>query len=258
MKEETIKKLVKREYGKIAQNSLSRTLPCVSCCTTLSKEIGYREEDLTSAPQGANLGLGCGNPVAIASLKEGDTVVDLGCGAGFDCFLAAKAVGENGRVIGVDMTLEMIEKARENARKGNYPQVEFRLGEIESLPIGDNTADVVISNCVINLSPNKEKAFAEAFRILKPSGQLHVSDLVLNGNLPTSIKGSIEAYIGCVAGAVKKEAYLAAIKKAGFENILIVKELSYPLHKILSSFASSDIIGEELQITSIHISAQKP
>ena len=172
MKQEKIKKSVRDRYGKIAKKAGSCCLPSASCCggentvKKIGKGIGYSTEDLKSVPEGANLGLGCGNPIALASLHEGETVVDLGSGAGIDCFLAAKQVGKNGQVIGVDMTPEMLDKARENARKDGYQNVEFRLGEIENLPVADNIADIIISNCVINLAPDKERVFREAFRVL--------------------------------------------------------------------------------------------
>ncbi|HOJ51609.1 MAG TPA: arsenite methyltransferase [Syntrophales bacterium] len=255
---ERVKESVKTAYGKIAKKSLSCCLPPTACSiTTLTEKIGYREEDLQSVPEGANLGLGCGNPLALASLKEGDTVVDLGCGAGFDCFLAARKVGKKGRVIGIDMTQEMIEKAKANAIKGKYEQVEFRLGEIEYLPLNENTADVIISNCVINLSPDKERAFAEAFRVLKPGGFLHISDMVLNGELPPTIRDSMEAYIGCIAGAVEKEEYLSAIRKAGFVNIKVVKESAYPVQELLSPLMDLDETTD-IKVISILVSAQKP
>ncbi|MDH4067872.1 MAG: arsenite methyltransferase, partial [Dehalococcoidia bacterium] len=175
-----------------------------------------------------NLGLGCGNPVALASLKEGEVVLDLGSGAGFDCFLAASRVGPQGKVIGVDMTPEMLDKARENVRQGNYQNVEFRLGEIENLPVADNSVDVIISNCVINLSQDKPKVFKEAFRVLKPGGRLMVSDIVLLGDLPREILNSVEAYVGCIAGASKKIDYLEAIKAAGFTQVEVVDETVFP------------------------------
>jgi SAM-dependent methyltransferase len=180
-------------------------------------------------PEGANLGLGCGNPIALASLKEGETVLDLGSGAGFDCFLAARAVGPKGRVIGVDMTPEMIDKSRENARKSGFGNVEFRLGEIEHLPAADNSVDAVISNCVINLSTAKDKVFAEAYRVLKPGGRVMISDLVLSRELPEPVAGSLAAYAGCISGAVMKDAYLRMIEAAGFRDVGIAEETSFSI-----------------------------
>jgi len=235
MRKEKIKKAVREGYAKIAKQDSSCCVPANSCCGStdlaqnVSKTIGYTEEELKAVPEGANLGLGCGNPVALASLREGETVLDLGSGAGLDCFLAANKVGKNGRVIGVDMTPEMIDKARENVRKGNYENVEFRLGEIENLPVADNSVDVVISNCVINLSPDKRRVFNEAFRVLKPGGRLMVSDIVLLRELPDFIKGSIEAYIGCLSGAIMKDEYIDAIKAAGFQKVRIIDEFSFSL-----------------------------
>jgi SAM-dependent methyltransferase len=200
----------------------------------VSKKIGYSEEEMSSVPEGANLGLGCGNPVALASLKEGETVLDLGSGAGFDCFLASARVGRNGKVIGVDMTPEMIDKARENARKGKYQNVEFRLGEIENLPVADGTVDVVISNCVINLSPDKKGVFEEAFRVLKPNGRLMVSDIVLLRKLPDVIRRNAEAYVGCLSGAEMKEKYLKMIEDAGFREIKVVQEEIFPVEYMIS------------------------
>ena len=193
----------------------------------ISKNIGYTEHELNSVPEGANLGLGCGNPVALLSLKEAETVLDLGSGAGFDCFLAANKVGKNGKVIGVDMTPEMLDKARENAKKVGYENVEFRLGEIENLPCADNSIDVIISNCVINLSPDKKRVFDEAFRVLRPGGRLMVSDIVLLGKLPEFIKNSKEAYVGCISGAIMKDEYLGLIKEAGFQNIRVLDETTF-------------------------------
>lgn len=189
--------------------------------------MGYSLEDLKSVPEGANLGLGCGNPVALASLKEGETVLDLGSGAGFDSFLAANRVGQSGKVIGVDMTPEMVETAQTNAKKNDYKNVEFRLGEIESLPVDNNTIDVIISNCVINLSPDKPQVFQEAYRVLKSGGRLMVSDMVLLQELPKAIKGSVEAYVGCIAGASLKDDYLKMINEAGFDNITVINESEY-------------------------------
>jgi arsenite methyltransferase len=208
---EEIRKVVRERYAKVVKQDSPCCTPVKSCCggteliQDISLKIGYTKEELKAVPEGANLGLGCGNPVALASLKQGETVLDLGSGAGFDCFLAAGMVGNKGRVIGVDMTPEMVEKARDNARKGNYANVEFRLGEIETLPVADNSVDAVISNCVINLSPDKKKVFAETFRALKPGGRLMISDIVLLKELPAFIKNSVEAYIGCVSGAMLKD-----------------------------------------------------
>lgn len=275
MKQDEIKTAVRQGYGKIANTGGSCCAPDVSCCgpqktlEKISQEIGYRTEDLQSVPEGANLGLGCGNPIAMSSLKEGETLVDLGSGAGFDCFLAAQAVGKKGKVIGVDMTPEMLDKARGNLRKGDFPQVEFRLGEIENLPVADNTADIIISNCVINLSPDKERVFAEAFRILKPGGRLMVSDIVLQEELPLNIQKSVSAYIGCVSGAVQQEGYLRMVKDAGFENIMVLEEKRFPLGDLLSHPAAKEakVDQETLKatleklstsITSIKISALKP
>jgi arsenite methyltransferase len=233
MKDTEIKRSVREGYAKIAKEG-------GSCCDTstkacgcnsgqsakdISQGISYSAEDINSVPDGANLGLGCGNPIALASLKEGETVLDLGSGAGFDCFLAANRVGEKGRVIGVDMTPEMLEKARENARKGNYKNVEFRLGEIESLPVADNSVDVIISNCVINLSVDKERVFKEAYRVLKPGGRLMVSDIVLTKELPDIVRQSVEAYIGCIAGATLEAEYLGAIEGAGFIDVRVKDEV---------------------------------
>ena len=246
-----IKKFVKEGYGKVATQGTT-CCSSSSCCGSVnkahanSKAVGYSDAEMGAVPEGANLGLGCGNPVAIASLKEGETVLDLGSGAGFDAFLASPRVGKTGRVIGVDMTQEMIEKARTNAKRGNYDNVEFRLGEIEKLPVEDNSIDVIISNCVINLSPDKETVFKEAFRVLRPGGRLMVSDLVLTKDLPGNIKESVEAYVGCLAGAVKKEDYLRCIKEAGFGDIKIIDETDYPVEAMV------DNIGDFVVSIKIH------
>jgi ubiquinone/menaquinone biosynthesis C-methylase UbiE len=204
--------------------------------------IGYSEEEMSAVPEGANLGLGCGNPIALASLKEGEKVLDLGSGAGFDCFLAAKKVGKQGKVIGVDMTPEMLDKARANAKKGKYTNVEFRLGEIENLPVADNSVDVIISNCVINLAPNKKRVFEEAFRVLAPNGRLMVSDIVLLRELPESVQKNVEAYAGCISGAVCKDKYLELIRKAGFQDVKVIDEKTYPLEYIISESTLKDMI----------------
>jgi SAM-dependent methyltransferase len=182
---------------------------------------GYSAEDTSAVPQGANLGLGCGNPIALASLRPGETVLDLGSGAGFDCFLAARAVGETGRVIGVDMTHEMLRKARANAAQGGYTQVEFRLGEIEHLPVADTSVDVIISNCVINLSPEKAQVFREAFRVLKHGGHLAVSDVVATAPFPPEVQHDLSLRAGCVAGASLLDDLEGMLRDAGFVDIRI-------------------------------------
>lgn len=256
-KAKEIKKIVKEGYAKVAAQNVS-CCSSGSCCGSanqakdISKAVGYGEDEMNAVPEGANLGLGCGNPVAIASLKEGEVVLDLGSGAGFDAFLASPRVGPAGRVIGVDMTPEMIEKARKNAKKGNYANVEFRLGEIEKLPVEDNSIDVIISNCVINLSPEKQKVFEEAFRVLKPGGRLMVSDLVLVKDLPDSVKQSVEAYIGCLAGAVMKDEYIRFIKNAGFRDIRIISQSGYPVDAMVQD---KDIINIANSVVSIKIHA---
>ena len=277
MKEEEIKRVVREGYGKIAQKKLSCCAPASSCggkedfVQDISKRIGYSEEELKIVPEGANLGLGCGNPVALASLKKGEIVLDLGAGAGFDCFLAANQVGKTGKVIGVDMTAEMLDRARENARKGSYENVEFRLGEIENLPVADNHADIIISNCVINLSPDKKRVFQEAFRVLKPGGRLMVSDIVLLKDLPEEIKNSVAAYIGCLAGAVSKKDYLGAIQEAGFQETKVMDEVTFPTElvahdptireiKIMKNLNMSREKARELarSVVSMKVSAVKP
>jgi arsenite methyltransferase len=257
MKTEDIKKAVKSGYARVALQNVSCCESNSSCCgnanlaENISRKIGYSEEELSIAPDGANLGLGCGNPVALASLKEGEVVLDLGSGAGFDCFIAASRVGSTGKVIGVDMTPEMIEKATRNARESNFGNVEFRLGEIESLPISANHVDVVISNCVINLSPDKQKVFKEAFRVLKPGGRLMVSDMVLLKELPEAIRRSVEAYVGCIAGAAMKHDYLAAIQSAGFHEIRLLGEDVYPIELMTADPIAQAICAD------LNLSAEK-
>ncbi len=273
MKEKEIKKIVREGYRKVARSS--ENCAAQSCCCggtnsakTISQKIGYTEEEMQAVPEGANLGLGCGNPIALASLKKGETVLDLGSGAGFDCFLAANKVSPAGKVIGVDMTAEMVEKAKENAKKGHYVNVEFRLGEIESLPVEDNSVDVVISNCVINLVPDKSAAFKEAYRVLKPGGRLMVSDVVLLKPLPKSIQNSVEAYIGCLSGAMMKDNYLKAISKAGFKNVKILEENAFPLDVMADDptakaildtpkVSAEDIKSAERSVASIKVFATK-
>lgn len=275
MKEEEIRKTVRDRYARVAKRGSPCCTPISSCCGStdraqdISRKMGYTEKELGTVPEGANLGLGCGNPVALASLKEGDTVLDLGSGAGFDCFLAANKVQKNGKVIGVDMTPEMIEKARENARKGNYSNVEFRLGEIENLPVADNSVDVIISNCVINLAPDKKRVFTEAYRVLRPGGRLMVSDIVLLKELPDSIKNSAQAYVACLAGAMMKDRYLDAIDVAGFEQVKVIDETTFPVEYIVNDPAGKAVIEgsgmrtEDLKeiadgILSVKVSGTKP
>jgi len=274
MKADKIKEIVKSRYAKVALQNI----PCCgtrkSCCGSSdardkSKKVGYHDMDLNSVPEGANLGLGCGNPVALASLKEGDVVLDLGSGAGFDAFLAAAIVGPAGKVIGVDMTPEMVEKANANVVKGGFQHVEFRLGEIENLPVSNDEMDVIISNCVINLSPDKGKVFKEAFRVLKPGGGLMVSDLVLLKPLPEIVRQSVEAYVGCIAGAVMKDEYLAAITAPGFRDLKVVGEDVYPIQLAVNDpvakaiYSDTGVISDyekdiSRSVASIKISAVKP
>lgn len=234
MSDGSIRTEVRRHYAKAVTAGSSCCAPKTPCCgsTTpvqLAQAVGYSSADIQSVPDGANLGLGCGNPLAFAALRPGDVVVDLGSGAGFDCFLAAQRVGPGGRVIGVDMTSEMVERARALARQDGVGNVEFRLGEIEALPVADAQADMVISNCVINLSPEKPRVFAEAFRVLKPGGVLMVSDLVLRHPLPERVRASVEAYVGCISGASLREDYLAMIAAAGFQQVQVLSEDTYPI-----------------------------
>jgi SAM-dependent methyltransferase len=258
MEQAEIKKVVRDRYaGKVKRESACCPPP-TSCCggasvtDEISKRIGYTDKELQSVPEGANLGLGCGNPTALASLKEGETVLDLGSGAGIDCFLAANQVGKKGKVIGVDMTPEMLDKSREHAGSAGYTNVEFRLGEIENIPAADNSVDVVISNCVINLSPDKRQVFGEAFRILRPGGRMMVSDIVLLKELPDFVKNSIDAYVGCVAGALLKDEYLQTIKDAGFGEVEIISEATFPTElmandpNVMAMIENADVPIEEL------------
>ena len=250
MKEEEIKRVVREGYAKVAKKESSCCAPVSPCCggtdlaQDISRKIGYTDEELATVPEGANLGLGCGNPIALASLAEGETVLDLGSGAGFDCFLAADKVGKKGKVIGVDMTPEMIEKARENARRGDYENIEFRLGEIENIPAADDSVDVIISNCVINLSPDKKRVFNEAFRVLKAGGRLMVSDIVLLKELPDFIRSSIAAYVGCISGALMKGEYLQAIAGAGFSEVKIVDETYFPIDCMANDPTAKAVINK--------------
>jgi len=247
MKEKEVKGFVKKRYGKIAKSGAS------CCCSSESlveqaKLVGYSEEDVKNVPEESVMGLGCGNPVALAGLKEGETVLDLGSGGGIDVFLASKKVGPKGRVIGVDMTEKMIGRSKQTAEKYGYNNVEFRLGEIENLPVEDNSIDVIVSNCVINLSPNKKKVFQEAYRVLKPKGRILISDLVTEGRLPSTIRKNLDAWAACIAGAMDKKDYLRTIEEAGFKRVKIVSESSYELD------VSEKVKG---RITSIKVDAHK-
>jgi arsenite methyltransferase len=230
MEEKKIKEVVKDRYAQLAKQDQESC--CSSCGGGVSplvqaEAIGYLRKDLADIPEGTIMGLGCGNPTALAELKAGEVVLDLGSGAGVDVFLAANNVGPTGKSIGVDMTKEMVDKAEEIAKNYGYRNVEFRLGEIERLPVGDESVDVLISNCVINLSPDKSKVFQEAYRVLKPKGRLRVSDIVSEGALPDEIKDDPDAWAGCIAGALEQQEYLGEIKKAGFENVEIVSSRGF-------------------------------
>ena len=268
MKEKEIKQAVQKGYADIAKRKKC-CCPIKNTAETISKNIGYTTEEMQSVPSEANLGLGCGNPVALASLKKGEQVLDLGSGAGFDCFLAAQKVGATGFVIGVDMTPEMIKKAQENATQANVTNVEFRLGDIEQLPVEDNSVDVVISNCVINLAPDKQQVFQEAFRVLRPGGRLMVSDIVLLHELPASIKQSVSAYIGCLSGAILKDDYLKIIKHVGFSPVDVLEETLFPTECMENDPTAQAVIkktgqtADEIKdlgthVVSIKVKAHKP
>lgn len=251
MKRDEIKKKVRERYARSATSRISSCSP--SCCgrgvpglreESTSLKVDYSPEDLAKVPEGSNLGLGCGNPAALADLKVGEIVLDLGAGAGIDCFLASAKVGPSGRVIGVDMTPEMIDRARENAQKNGFTNVEFRLGEIENLPLADNSVDVIISNCVINLSPDKGRVFQEAFRVLRPGGRMLISDLVLSKPLPQALQESIDLYTACVAGAMIRDDYIREIEGAGFQKVEVVSESAFPAEFILQSSPGQEIMGK--------------
>lgn len=252
MENEQIQKNVKIGYADIVNRNTKKSfLPKMfQCCdpkeiaSDIGKKIGYSEEELKNVPEDANLGIGCGNPTALASIKKGETILDLGSGAGFDCFLAAQQTGETGRVIGVDITPEMVVQAKKNAEKGGYKNVEFKIGEIENLPIENNSIDLIISNCVINLSNQKEQVFKEAFRVTKQNGRMMISDIILLRELPDYVKNSVEGHIACLAGAVRKEDYLEAIQKAGFKNINIDKEAPFPIELMLNDPIAEKIVTE--------------
>ena len=271
--ENNIKNDVRRAYGKIASSDRANlNIVDSSCCSTsnsiiensccgaagnsneISKQLGYSQDELNSVPEGANLGLGCGNPQAIASISEGETVLDLGSGAGFDAFLAVSKVGNTGKVIGVDMTPEMINKANENIKKRNFTNVEFKLGEIENLPLENNTIDVIISNCVINLSPDKSKVYDEAFRVLKNGGRLAVSDIVSKQEMTEEMKQDSGAYCACISGASSVSEIEGMLKKSGFEHIKI--EPKSDSSEFIKNW--SDKFASENYIVSASITALKP
>lgn len=265
---EQLKEIVKEKYGEIAEQSKEQNeLGCcgATCgCSTIDEAIMADDySSLKGYVADADLGLGCGLPTEFALIKEGDTVVDLGSGAGNDSFIARSIVGEKGRVIGIDMTEKMIEKAKRNAEKMNFKNVTFQLGDIEDNPLKENLADVVVSNCVLNLVPNKQKAFEETFRILKKGGHFSVSDIVLVGQLPDGLRKSAEMYAGCVSGAIQKEEYLDIITKVGFENVKVQKEkrINIP-EEILKEYLKEDELESftkgQTGIFSITVYAEKP
>ena len=271
---DSVRKSVAEGYARIAERSGSCCGPAPSCCGSgpeleqSTRRLGYSKEQIDALPEGANLGLGCGNPTAIDSLRPGEVVVDLGSGAGIDVFLAARQVGDSGKVIGVDMTDAMLEKARKNASSGGYKNVEFRKGKIEDLPIEDETVDVVISNCVINLSPEKEKVFREAYRVLKPGGRMMVSDIVLEKELPPEVLSSVDAYVGCVSGASLRSEYLKTIEDAGFSETRVESEAKFsdvvspddPSARALSTEygVPMDKVAEVVgSVTSLHLLVRK-
>ncbi|MGI8951384.1 MAG: arsenite methyltransferase [Chitinophagaceae bacterium] len=261
-----IKEMVKEKYSSIAlQNKEINAASCCGsgCCST---EVYNIMSDNYTSLEGynadADLGLGCGLPTQFAKIKKGDIVIDLGSGAGNDCFIARAKTGENGKIIGIDFTEAMIIKARENAEKLNYNNVEFRLGDIEKIPVNSNTADVIVSNCVLNLVPDKHAAFKEIFRVLKPGAHFSISDIVLVGNLPDKIKNTAEMYAGCVSGAIQKNVYLEIITANGFENIIIQKEKPIIIpDDILKNYLSRKEINQFKQtgagIFSITVYAEK-
>jgi arsenite methyltransferase len=266
MKPDRIKKVVRESYGRIALEKKSCGCgTCVPDAREFAKGIGYSEKELSAIPEEANLGLSCGNPTAAAGLKEGETVLDLGSGAGFDCFLASKQVGQRGKIIGVDMTPEMIEKARANARKNGIENVDFRLGEIEDLPVEDGSVDVVISNCVVNLSSDKEKVFHEVGRVLRPGGRIAISDIALKRKLPRKILKSIEAYVGCVGGAILVDEYRSMVENAGFKDVIITlkgasacidKDTKDPIGRaVLDSLGENESLND--YVVSLYVQGRK-
>jgi arsenite methyltransferase len=253
MEQDKVKDSVRRTYAEIARSQVQSCCPSSCCGNTAESEalrMGYQSDDLKNIPEEAVLGLGCGNPTAIADLEEGQVVVDLGSGAGIDAFLAANKVGPKGRVIGVDMTKEMVDRARELARTNGYENVEFRLGEIENLPVENDSVDVIISNCVVNLSPDKDRVFREACRVLKPKGKLVVSDIVSEAPLPESLRQDMDAWAECIGGALERGDYLARIERAGFGEVNVTSEREF--------YVEAGCSGETCKIMSVTVEAHKP
>lgn len=240
MSTDTVKKSVVESYGKLASAQGGIFSKLLACCDlsenakNVGEVIGYSKEEMNSVPEGSNLGVGCGNPAAFGKIQSGEVVVDLGSGAGFDAFIVSPIVGEKGKVIGVDLSDEMLALAKKNAKKGNYKNVEFLKGDIEALPIADETADRIISNCVINLSTKKGEVYKEAFRVLKPGGKISISDIILERDLPDFVKESLAGHIACVSGAEKLEDYIGYIKDAGFKDIKIESKANFPLELMLT------------------------
>jgi arsenite methyltransferase len=261
MKEKEIKKVVRGKYAQIAKQDQESCCPSCGCGASSllqAKAVGYSTEDLEHVPGESVMGLGCGNPTAIADLKTGEVVLDLGSGAGVDVFLAANKVGPTGRVIGVDMTEEMVDKATSTARDHGYHNVEFRLGEIEKLPVQDESVDAIISNCVINLSPDKSKVFREAYRALKLSGRLTVSDIVSEGALPDEIKSDSNAWACCIGGALEHQEYLEKIKKAGFKDVQVLSSREFYLEGEGGTDEASEHYGEGTKVSRRSVIQLKP
>ena len=277
MNTDLVKKSVVESYGKLAKSKKFGVFTKLfACCDlgdnakTIAEKIGYTKEDLAQIPEDANLGVGCGNPAALSKIKNGETVIDLGSGAGFDAFIVAKTVGEKGKVIGIDLSEDMLDLAKKNARKGDYQNVEFLKGDIEKLPLEDKIADHVISNCVINLSLNKDRVYQEAHRVLKEGGILSISDIVLEKELPDVIKNSLAGHIACVSGAEKLEDYLQYVKDAGFVDVKVVSKTTFPLELMLTdpqvmkiaqemdfSLDSEEAKDIASRVTSISLTARK-
>jgi len=266
--DQEIKEMVKEKYAALADHTRQQNQSscCGSTCGCSDPDFSVMAEDYSKLPgyvPDADLALGCGLPTEFARIRPGDTVVDLGSGAGNDCFVARSVTGEGGRVIGIDMTEAMINKARVNAAKLGVANVEFRLGEIEKIPVADNTADVVVSNCVMNLVPDKKKAFAETFRIVKSGGHFSISDIVLRGELPEGLRKDAALYAGCVAGAIQKDEYLRIIQQAGFTNVMVQKERVIDIpNEVYLHYMTLDQLREmkrnRLGIMSVNVYAEKP